>query len=74
MLTITEPELVDEGETEAVGGDRKNIKKRVVLIMARQHPGESPASYVVQGRERKRRKKTSGAKLCQAQRCLVHLG
>ena len=25
------------------------VKKRVVMVMARQHPGESPASYVVQG-------------------------
>ena len=24
------------------------VKKRVVMVMARQHPGESPASYVVQ--------------------------
>ena len=47
MLTITEPE---EGEEEEEGKHQKKSKKRVVMVMARQHPGESPASYVVQGR------------------------
>ena len=54
---------MDEGEEEDVkeekdgkeskegkdGKENKGTKKRIVLIMARQHPGESPASYVVQG-------------------------
>ena len=26
------------------------VKKRVVLVMARQAPGDTPASYIVQGR------------------------
>jgi hypothetical protein len=25
------------------------VKKRIVVVMARQHPGESPSSFVVQG-------------------------
>ena len=52
MLTITEPELADVGGEESQekdGREKKNVKKRVVMVMARQHPGESPASYVVQG-------------------------
>ena len=59
-MTITEPELA---ETEIDPQARKvnqnweltisfswilQVKKRVVMVMARQHPGESPASYVVQ--------------------------
>ena len=47
MLTITEPELA--GRDNLQEKDMKNVKKRVVMIMARQHPGDSPASYVVQG-------------------------
>ena len=27
----------------------RNVKKRVVVVMARQHPGESPSSLMVQG-------------------------
>ena len=57
MLTITEPELtdVDEGEPEGKDGkDKRNAKKRVVMVMSRQHPGESPASYVVQGQGEKK--------------------
>ena len=43
MVTITQPEEVGEvGERE--------VKKRTILVMSRQQPGESPASYVVQGR------------------------
>ena len=49
MLTITEPE---EEEEEEEGKHQKKSKKRVVMVMARQHPGESPASYVVQGKGR----------------------
>ena len=52
MLTITDPEVTEgEGEEpeEKEEKDKTNIKKRVVMVMARQHPGESPASYVVQG-------------------------
>ena len=41
MVTITGP----ASEPEA----RREVKKRTVLVMARSHPGESPASYVVQG-------------------------
>ena len=53
MLTITEPEVKEEEGEEPEGKeekDKKNGKKRVVMVMARQHPGESPASYVVQGK------------------------
>ena len=42
LLTITEPVRAD------YEGDR-NVKKRVVVVMARQHPGESPSSLMVQG-------------------------
>ena len=47
MLTITQPELA-EGQNSKKK-DEKVVKKRVVMIMARQHPGESPGSFVVQG-------------------------
>ena len=43
MVTITQPEEAGEA------GERE-VKKRTILVMARQQPGESPASYVVQGR------------------------
>ena len=46
MLTITEPEKVEESGTIT---DEKKAKKRVVMILARQHPGESPGSFVAQG-------------------------
>ena len=44
MVTITQPEEAGEA------GERE-VKKRTILVMGRQQPGESPASYVVQGRE-----------------------
>ena len=53
MLTITEPEVTEEEGAEPEGKEEKdktNAKKRVVMVMARQHPGEGPASYVVQGK------------------------
>ena len=43
MVTITQPEEAGEA------GERE-VKKRTILVMGRQQPGESPASYVVQGR------------------------
>ena len=54
MLTITEPvnpdeDLEDYINKDGSGRDRKTIKKRVVLVMARQQPGESPSSLIVQG-------------------------
>ena len=48
MLTITKPEMA-EGQNSKKK-DEKVVKKRVVMIMARQHPGESPGSFVVQGK------------------------
>ena len=45
MVTITQPE-----EAEGVGEREREVKKRTILVMSRQQPGESPASYVVQGR------------------------
>ena len=47
MLTITKPEMADGLNSKKM--DEKLVKKRVVMIMARQHPGESPGSFVVQG-------------------------
>ena len=47
MLTITQAELA-EGQNSKKK-DEKVVKKRVVMIMARQHPGDSPGSFVVQG-------------------------
>ena len=41
MVTITEP--------ETPGNSSRAVKKRVVLVLGRQNPGDSPASYVVQG-------------------------
>ena len=41
MVTITEP--------ETPGNTSRAVKKRVVLVLGRQNPGDSPASYVVQG-------------------------
>ena len=41
MVTITEPEGPENTS--------RAVKKRVVLVLGRQNPGESPASYVVQG-------------------------
>jgi hypothetical protein len=41
MVTITEPERPDDSN--------RAVKKRVVLVLGRQNPGDSPASYVVQG-------------------------
>ena len=49
MLTITEPEDSEDNKSKGED-DRKKLKKRVVMIMARQHPGESPGSFVVQGK------------------------
>ena len=54
MLTITEPvnpddDLEDYINKDGSGRERKTIKKRVVLVMARQQPGESPSSLIVQG-------------------------
>ena len=48
MLTITKPDLADGQNSKEK--DEKVVKKRVVMIMARQHPGESPGSFVVQGK------------------------
>ena len=47
MLTITQPELAVGPNSKKK--DEKVVKKRVGMIMARQHPGESPGSFVVQG-------------------------
>ena len=47
MLTITENS--DEEHNEDDGGKEEKKLKRIVMVMARQHPGESPSSYVVQG-------------------------
>ena len=44
MVTITQ----EGGEVKEEGG--REVKKRTILVMARLHPGESPASYVVQGK------------------------
>ena len=46
MVTITQKE--DSETMKDVGG--REVKKRTILVMARLHPGESPASYVIQGR------------------------
>ena len=43
MVTITRQEEIKEEE------EGREVKKRTILVMARLHPGESPASYVVQG-------------------------
>ena len=45
MVTITQPEEAGE-----VVEREREVKKRTILVMSRQQPGESPASYVVQGR------------------------
>ena len=47
MVTITQKE--ESRETMKDDGGRE-VKKRTILVMARIHPGESPASYVIQGR------------------------
>ena len=51
MLTITAPPGTEEPVPPQPGGTgvEREARKRVVLVLARQHPGESPASYVVQG-------------------------
>ena len=41
MVTITGPAHVKDST--------RDVKKRTVLVMGRQTPGESPSSYVVQG-------------------------
>ena len=46
MVTITQKEETKEEMDEA---RQRAVKKRTILVMARLHPGESPASYVVQG-------------------------
>ena len=56
MLTITKPEMA-EGQNSKKK-DEKVAKKRVVMIMARQHPGESPGSFVVQGKPEEETKVT----------------
>ena len=43
LLTITEPPAADYEE-----GGGKGVKKRTVVVMARQQPGESPSSLIVQ--------------------------
>ena len=47
MVTITQKE--ESRDTMKDDGGRE-VKKRTILVMARIHPGESPASYVIQGR------------------------
>ena len=44
LLTITEPPAADYEE-----GGGKGVRKRTVVVMARQQPGESPSSLIVQG-------------------------
>lgn len=45
MVTITSP----SADNKTVDKSGREVKKRTVLVMARSIPGESPASYVVQG-------------------------
>ena len=45
MVTITSPST----DNKIVDKNGREVKKRTVLVMARSIPGESPASYVVQG-------------------------
>ena len=47
LLTITEPLKPDYDEE--LFKDKKSVRKRVVVVMARQQPGESPSSLMVQG-------------------------
>ena len=47
LLTITEPLKADYDEE--LFKDKKSVRKRVVVVMARQQPGESPSSLMVQG-------------------------
>ena len=44
LLTITEPLSGDYEESA-----RRAVRKRTVVVMARQQPGESPSSLIVQG-------------------------
>ena len=46
MLTITDPLPPDIIISDS--REKKTLRKRVVLVMARQQPGESPASLIVQ--------------------------
>ena len=44
LVTITEPLSGDYDESGGTG-----VRKRTVVVMARQQPGESPSSLIVQG-------------------------
>ncbi|XP_076261488.1 cytosolic carboxypeptidase 6 [Rhynchophorus ferrugineus] len=42
-------DLITIGSLEATGKTKEKSKRRIVFIMARVHPGETPASFVCQG-------------------------
>ena len=48
MLTITDP-ASENLEDLDLNKEKKQIKKRVVMVIARQQPSESPSSLIVQG-------------------------
>ena len=48
MLTITDP-ASENVENLDLHKEKKQIKKRVVMVIARQQPSESPSSLIVQG-------------------------
>ena len=48
MLTITDP-ASENVEDLDLNKEKKQIKKRVVMVIARQQPSESPSSLIVQG-------------------------
>lgn len=46
---MIKPEEFDDEESQAFGGVPENKRKRYMIIGSRVHPGESPASWMMQG-------------------------
>ena len=42
--------IVDKNDAPSMIYEQEPVKKRIVMVLGRQHPGESPSSFIVQGK------------------------